>query len=122
MLKDNQIFVRIVKQEKVKEDVSLAAAKKLIHKGWEIEDPRFDSRGRLREVKEEVDLPEPIIETEMVTDEELEREAELEVIDEGLDLVKKKRSVKALEDIIKNYSEYEPVVEAAKTKIEKING
>jgi len=116
MLKDNQIFVRIVKQEKVKEDVSLAAAKKLIHKGWEIEDPRFDSRGRLREVKEEVDLPEPIIETEMVTDEELE------VIDEGLDLVKKKRSVKALEDIIKNYSEYEPVVEAAKTKIEKING
>lgn len=45
-MKDNEIFVRVRKGNRVIEDMALSAAKENIHRGWKIEDIRYDEYGR----------------------------------------------------------------------------
>ena len=54
---DKRIFTRIVKGSKVQNDVSLAAAKRLVHMGWSIEDDRFEPNGFPRQSHIEQDIP-----------------------------------------------------------------
>ena len=53
---DKRIFTRIVKGSKVQNDVSLAAAKRLVHMGWSIEDDRFEPNGFPRQSHIEQDI------------------------------------------------------------------
>jgi len=66
---DNKVFVRVVKGAKVVNDIALSAAKRLIHKGWEIESPLFDKFGRPLD-----EYPEPTEQLSATTDDAPEME------------------------------------------------
>ena len=71
---DHKIFVRVVgPNNKGVNDMSLAAAKRLYHNGWRIEDPRFDEQGRPVKIEEAVKEVEAVIKAEF---EEPQAEAE----------------------------------------------
>lgn len=126
MKQDNEIFVRVRKGNRVIEDMALSAAKANIHRGWKIEDLRYDELGRPINAEpnkplEDLIVKEPeqkFVEIDLGLDTEPEN---VETDNSGVvDTIKKMRSKKKLQEIIDGDDPQE-LKEAAKERLTELN-